>query len=374
MHRHRPAPRPLTTLVALIALVASGCTTGLDGEDDALAVSPADPAEVALRENDDPDWLVVWTNNIENMLYDWKDLVHEMEVDERAPDLFLVQQLSGQQELDRLVAFMERRLGVDYTGVVAQPDPTHDRFGAQVLPRPGVTTGIVFRTARFEARTQDGWFPFGTGFDGQAQRCDRRTTNSGYETLRLRLHDRIADKDVVAVSLRHWTWHPCSTKNLQDIVDGSVDDSDDGDARNRHAGFGQRAALHLIGGDFNDRVDGQGGGLACWYRMMNRDVPAGRCSTTRDLGFTDPLWQACDGDVACVQRRGGIDWLFARRSDGAPVRTRHFDIVSWGDAEAASVAATGGDGPSNTRARQGYDDVGDRYSGHRARKAWISYR
>jgi hypothetical protein len=373
MHR-RPTLLRLAALNLVAAIAIAGCATDLDvdggGEGADALVAPPDAAEVALRENDDPDWLVVWTNNIENMLYDWKDLVHEMEVDERAPDLFLVQQLSGRDELDRLVAFMERRLGVDYTGVVAQDTPTHDRFGAQVLPRPKVTTGIVFRTARFEARTQDSWFPFGTGFDGQVQRCDVRTRNSGYETLRLRLHDRLADKDVVAVSLRHWTWHPCSTKNLQDIVDGNTV----GDARDRHAGFGQRAALHLIGGDFNDRVDGKDGGLACWYRMMNRDVGAGDCATTRDLGFTDPLWNACDGDVACVKQRAGIDWLFARRSDGAPVRTRHFDIVSWGQAEEASVAATGGDGPSNTRARQGYDDVGDRYSGHRARRAWISYR
>jgi hypothetical protein len=56
------------------------------------------------------------------------------------------------------------------------------------------------------------------------------------------------------------------------------------------------------------------------------------------------------------------------------VRTKRFDVVSWGDAEAASVAATGGDGPSNTRARPGDDDVGGRSSGHRARRAWISYR
>ena len=369
MHRHRLDPLiPLALVVLVVA--ASGCLTELEGEqDDGAFVSP-DAAEAALRVNDDPDWLVVWTNNVENMLYDWKDLVHEMEVDERAPDLFLVQQLSGQDELDRLVRFMERRLGVDYTGVVAQQNPTHDRFGAQVLPRPKVTTGIVFRTARFEARTKDSWFPFGTGFDGERQRCDVRTNNSGYETLRLRLHDTLADKDVVAVSLRHWTWHPCSTKNLQDIVDGN----EVGDVRHHHAGFGTKAALHIVGGDFNDRVSTDSGALRCWYRMMNREVPAGACQNSRDLGFTDPLWSACEGDADCVKQRGGIDWLFARRSDGEPVRTKHFDVVSWADAEAASVAATGGDSPSNTRARQGYDDVDDRYSGHRARRAWISYR
>lgn len=47
-------------------------------------VAPPDAAEVARRVNDDPDGLVAWTNSIERMLYDWKDLVHEMDVSDTA--------------------------------------------------------------------------------------------------------------------------------------------------------------------------------------------------------------------------------------------------------------------------------------------------
>ncbi|MBM4282350.1 MAG: hypothetical protein FJ137_16890 [Deltaproteobacteria bacterium] len=169
------------------------------------------------------------------------------------------------------------------------------------------------------------------------------------------------------VSLRHWTWHPCSAKNLQEIVGGHEGGVND------HAGLGSRAALHIIASDFNDRLDDGDGHYRCWYRMMNRDVPAGRCADTRDLGFTDPLYEDCRGDARCVMNRSRIDYIFSRRSDGRPVRTERFDVVSWGEAHEASVAAGGTDRPSNTVRRQGFADVGDRYSGHRARSAWLYY-
>ena len=361
-----PAPRCLLLLLVMSAgFAACGNDLDVDGGDGPIAAPST--VESELRTNADPDRLVVYSNNIENMIFDWKDLVHQMEAAPLRPDLFLVQQISSKDELDRLIAFMNQRLGVTYQGVVAQGVPDDTRFDGQVLPRPLVTTGIIFRAARFELKNRDSWMPFGRGFKGNRQSCDQRSNNSGYESLRVKLYDRVAREHVVAVSLRHWTWEPCSMKNLRDIVEGH----DGGD--NDHRGLGQQAALHIVGGDFNDRLFDADGDYKCWYRQANGALPKGSCGGA-DLGFTDPLFASCDGDKACVRRRGGIDSLLVRRSDGRPARTDHFDIVSWEDAHRSSVRTTGGDARSNLRSRDGYNDVAGRYSGHEARTAWVYYR
>lgn len=364
-----PTLRRYLLLLAPLAFAACGGPSGEDAlDDEELEASDVDLAEAALRTNSDPNRVVVYSNNIENMIFDWKDLVHEMETAPLRPDIFLVQQLSGREELQRLIAFMNRRLGVDYDGIVAQNHPTDDRFDGQVIPRPRVTTGIIFRSARFSALGHQTWMPWGSGFSGQAQTCDRRSNNSGYESLRVRLHDRRANQDVAVVSLRHWTWHPCSAKNLAEIVNGN-----DGSGSNAHAGLGADSALHIVAGDFNDGLFEQGRGYACWYRQANREIGKADCGRA-DHGFTDPLYTACSGDVGCMRNRGGIDSLLVRRGDGQPVRTDHFDIISWEEGHRASVQATGGDGPSNIRARDGYADQADRYSGHEARRAYVYYR
>ncbi len=167
--------------------------------------------ESELRINRNPDRLVVYSNNIENMIFDWKDLVHVMARHELKPDIFLVQQLSGRDEMNRLIGFMNRRLNGNYDGVVAQNRPEDERFSGDVKPRPKVTTGVVWRSARFELVGKDSWMPFGRGFKNQKQSCDERSGHSGYETIRVKLFDKVAKKHVVVVSLRHWTWEPCSS-------------------------------------------------------------------------------------------------------------------------------------------------------------------
>lgn len=360
-------PRMRAALVAVAAVALASCVVDVrdaDVVDDGPDVDAAASVEAALRTNSDPNRIVVVSNNIENMIFDWKDLVFHMETSALRPDVFLVQQVSDKAELDRLIAFMGQRLGVDYDGVVAQDVPSDHRFGGEVLPRPRVTTGVIWRAARFSLVKQQSWMPFGRGFRDQPKTCSARSNHSGYETLRVKLHDDVADEDIVAVSLRNWTWHPCSAKNMKLIVDGEDD----------HAGLGARSALHIVGGDFNDRVFAEGGGYACWYRQMNGDLGPGGCADDVDHGFTDPLYVACDGDVACMRRRGGIDSLFVRRSDGVRARADHFDIVSYDDGDRAHRAVAGRDGASNRRARDGYDDVASRYSGHRARVAYVYYR
>lgn len=326
-----------------------------------------DISDSELRTNRDPERIVVWSNNIENMIFDWKDLVHAMSEAELRPDIFLVQQMTSKDEMDRLTDFMSRRLGVEYAGIVAQANPDDRRFQEQIKPRPTVTTGVVFRKARFDLVNRDDWSPWGDGFNGDARRCDRRSEHSGYQTLRVKLHDKRANKDVVAVSLRHWTWWPCSSKNVREIVNGF-----DGGPANDHAGLGTLAALHIVAGDFNDGLF-ENGNYACWYRQMNGQVGEAQCANDTDLGFTDPLFVSCGGDRSCVRDRGGIDSIFVRRSDGVRSRTSNFDIITFEEAHRASVAATGSDGVSNTEDSAGYRDAGPNYSQHKARRAYVYY-
>jgi hypothetical protein len=285
-----------------------------------------------LRTNRDPNRLVVWTNNIENMIFDWRALVNAMRDDPLRPDIFLVQQVTDGDEMDRLARFMSDKLGVHYTGIVAKEHPRDHRFQGQVIPRPTVTTGIVFRTARFELVDKSSFMPWGDGFRNQVQRCDVRADHSGYETLRLKLFDKRAEKNVVAISLRHWTFHPCSSKNVRDL-DGRL---------------GRGAELHIVGGDFNDRLFEADGSYACWYRQMNRGIGESRCASDEDLGFTDPMFASCDGDRACVKKKAGIDAIFVRRSDGVRARTSNFDILT-------------------------FEEAGKNYSQHRARRAYVYY-
>lgn len=360
---------PSSWRVALVACVTlSLCGCGMSEAEvlnaDEVMVSSV---EGELRTNSRADRLVVYSNNLENMIFDWKDLVHVMAEDELRPDLFLVQQVTSRSELGRLMNFMKARLGVDYDGVVAQNQPTDDRFDGQVTPRPTVTTGVIWRSRRFELVAKDSWMPYGSGFSPAGFTCDKRSNNSGYETQRVRLFDRIAKKHVVVVSTRQWTWHPCTSKNVREIVNGFEGGPND------HSGLGTGAALQIVGGDFNDKPWAPDGSYECWYRQMNRALPESACGVDVNLGFTDPLFVSCKGEKSCVKDRGWVDSLFVRRSDGKAAKTDHFDIVSWEQAHRASLKATGGDGPSNSKAQDGYVDQADRYSGHEARKAYVYY-
>lgn len=372
MNRTRFASRsrtaaPLTALSFLVMVAA--CSTELDTDAEGLSFTAESAEQAALRTNTDPNRLVVYTNNIENMIFDWNDLVHAMEQAPLRPDVVLLQQVTSKAELDRLANFMSLRLGADYDGLVAQNRPDDLRWGREVSPRPTVTTGIIYRTARFDVVRQHSWMPFGRGFKNQPKTCDVRANNSGYETLRVKLHDKLADEDIVAVSTRQWTWHACTSKNMRELVEGN-DRGDDA-----HPGLGTRAALHIVAGDFNDRVFDSHGNYRCWYRELNGSLGKGAstCSAT-DWGFTDPLYEACNGDKACVRRRAGIDDIFVRRSDGQKARTSHFDVITFDEAHRASVQATGHDHPSNRRPAQPYTDVAGRYSGHLARRAYLYYR
>ncbi|MBI2395761.1 MAG: hypothetical protein HYV09_39720 [Deltaproteobacteria bacterium] len=309
--------------------------------------------------------VVVYSNNIENMIFDWKDLVHYMARDKRNPDLFLVQQMTNKKRLDELLAFMTATLGEKYAGIVAQDDPTHDRFGDEVKPNPPVTTGVIWRAARFDYLSHETWFPWGRAVDG-VHTCDGRTPNSGYQTIRVRLQDTLAKKKVAVASLRHWTWMDCSQQNMIEMIDGVA------------TGPGAHAAmpdfpLQIVGGDFNGPAFDDGGDYRCWYRVTNHALGGAACAGHANLGFADPLYEECKGATACVRADSGIDFIFGRTTGGKPARSADFRVITYAAGDDADKAATGSDSLSNRVATHGFDDVNSNYSGHRARRAIFFY-
>src|SRR5688572_5522729 len=113
---------PARQLLLTLSLLSSACGLSvLDSTDADEVLVTSEEGE--LRTNQDPDRVVVYSNNIENMIFDWKDLVHVMAEHDLRPDIFLVQQVTSRARLDDLIGFMKRRLGVDYDGMVAQNHP-----------------------------------------------------------------------------------------------------------------------------------------------------------------------------------------------------------------------------------------------------------
>jgi hypothetical protein len=193
--------------------------------------------EAAISSNADARKVLVYSNNVENMLFDWKDLLSYMKTQASRPDIFLVQQMTDRAHLDEMTKAMTNVLGASYSGRVAQDHPTNLRQGTEVNPRPTVTTGIIFRSARFTVLSEEVWFPFGgpnatTG----APDCTVRHASSSYQTIKLRLHDKVAARNLTVVSLRHPTGTPCAAENIADI-DSQLPANED---------------LSIVGGDFND--------------------------------------------------------------------------------------------------------------------------
>ena len=340
---------------------------GADAEPDDAA-APLEDAEAPVdAQPTDPNAksILVYSNNIENMLFDWKDLVHVMARDARIVDVFLVQQITNKKRVDELADFMTKRLGEKYAGIVAQNQPTHQRFAADVVPKPTVTTGVIWRTARFDELGHESWFPWGDKVGG-SHTCGSRTNNSGYETIRVRLFDKWAQKKVAVASLRHWTWQDCSEKNMIEMIDGQPSGA------NAHPPMPD-FALQIVGGDFNGKAFDASGDFRCWYRVTVADLGGQACSGHENLGFADALYDQCNGAPKCVDADSGIDFVFGRKQGGKPADTKGFDVISYAAGDAADVAETGSDKLSNHESTHGFKDVTGNYSQHRARRAVFFY-
>ncbi|MBK7862723.1 MAG: hypothetical protein IPJ65_29760, partial [Archangiaceae bacterium] len=185
-------------LFALCCLAA--CGTPIDPE-------LLDSAGQAETVNQDPGFVQVWVNNVENLEEpsescpgDWKDLLYTMDRATLSPDFFLVQQVSDRAQLDRVVSTMNHRLKGTWAGIIADPNPKP--FNSPCGPaKDDQTNAIIYRTARFDpVGPKDTWKAWRRMPSGN---CERDPTARTLIVMQ-RFHDRRANKDLTVASL-HWS-------------------------------------------------------------------------------------------------------------------------------------------------------------------------
>ncbi len=305
--------------------------------------------------NNDPAFVQVFSNNVENLPTvdlacpgDWQDLVYYLKASPTKPDIFTVQQISNQSQLNSYVSHLTAELGEAYAGVIADPSPAkmNSPCGA---PKDYQTNAVVYRKARFTDRALGSrTWQAQSAESGSCANNDQART----QAVKVRLHDKIANKDLTVASV-HW---PTAASG------GGVDcsESNAGETATEMTEDGYGGSLLIFAGDHNVTDVNSGGAFHPWYTLLNGDAGG-------SLGYRDAAYTACGGNKACLADNwtaGGdrrIDFLFARKPTGQPPAVTGFHTITFNEGDAADQAATGSD-------RTDRD-----YSDHRAVMARIHY-
>jgi hypothetical protein len=324
----------------------------------AVAVEPvpgqANDVTIAAA-NNDPAFVQVFNNNLENLPTvdlacpgDWQDLVYYVKRAPTKPDLFTVQQISNQSQLNSYVSRLSTELGEAYAGVIADGSPAsmNSPCGA---PKDYQTNAVIYREARFTDRALGArTWQAQSNESGSCVNNDQART----QAVKVRLHDKIAGKDLTVASV-HWPTAAsgggvdCSESNARETAAELTED-----------GYG--GSLLIFGGDHNVPDVNSSGAFYPWYSLLNGDAGG-------SLGFRDPAYSACGGSKSCLAGNwtiGGdrrIDFVFARKSGTSRPTVTGFHTITFNEGDAADQAATGSD-------RTDRD-----YSDHRATMARIHY-
>jgi hypothetical protein len=332
---YRNAFRNLTATPLFIALslTAAGCL----GDEDVDVEADDDVASSPISVNSSPDFLVVYSNNIENLADGtcdgdgtWTRLFNYVKAQSRSPDIFLVQQVSNQTQLNTLVKKMTDELPGVYAGVIALGDPTPWMYCASnsessphscstsscSFKKKQQTNAVIYRSDRLS--------PVGSPNRWQSDRYqDGGCSNSNQlrvHNVGILLHDRIANKNVAAASF-HWPTDKsdgdrCAAENSRETV-----------AEISELG----GSLKILGGDANQSKGTQG-----WWQ------------DARDSGFRDPIFETCPAsgcpDSTSTVGSVRIDYLLVKGSHG------------FSGAKTISESSTGGS-----------------YSNHRALRVNVKY-
>jgi hypothetical protein len=337
-----------TGLAAAVAITAT------------LLSAPASAAPAPGAPNNDPAFVQVAVNNVENLPTvglqcpgDWQDLVYYLDQIPHRPDLFLVQQISGKQQLDSYTDRLSSQLGEEYRAVIAENSPKsmNSPCGS---PKDYQTNAVIYRASRFSLESD----PAASTKRWQAQSdLGSGCTNNNQartKAVKVRLHDRIANRDLSVASL-HWPTaahggKPCTGSNALEAANEIREDGFGGD-------------LLILGGDTNSTGLTSADNWRSWYASINGDLGGA-------YGYRDALYADCAASGAvktCLKNEATlasgrrIDFLFARRGSGGMPPVTAADTVEWNDGDQADLNATG-------------SDRGDRhYSDHRAVTARIHY-
>ena len=307
--------------------------------------------------NVDATRISVYDFNIHKMEGRWEDWVRDIDTAGiPKPDIILLQDLPNRRGRLAFQSFLGETWG----------DTWYGRAGVQ--GGTGWHTAIVWRAGRFESPKSRGWWGFGdpNNEDTRSVCVDgadntSRDVPNGAPAVQVRLHDKIADRYVSAVSFKTPPSSPddCPLANTQKV-------------NSKLTETGWLGGILVMGTDANSRdwdVNADGlGRWRCWYLRTNGEVvddpntthdetSACPSSETRDFSFRDPIFHLCRGDRTCLEghatrRQVRIDFIFAKLRDGSMPRT------SEDETETATLPRGGANGP---------------YSDHRAIRTMIYY-
>lgn len=323
----------------------------------AVALSPlalADPARAA----DDPRHIQVYNENVENLPTanlechgDWTDLLYYMKVQDHNPDIYLVHQISGKRQLDKLVSKMEKLLGEQYAAKIADPTPKKMKSPCGA-PKHYQTNAVIYSTERFSVANADNntWRAQALNSKGECVDSNQARTQG----VKVLLQDKLSGKHVTAASV-HWATKrsggpPCAASNAREIA-------------KELSAKGYGGDLRLVGGDFNYTATSGGLDYRGWYKSINADLGG-------KLGLRDVVFDKCKatGELATCLRANStngsgtsrIDYLFAAKPGSVPkVTATHTIGFDEGDAADRQVTGT--------------DRADRRYSDHRAVRARVHY-
>lgn len=286
-HRSRRVFRSLAVVTAAAAAVAVG----------GVVLAQADA-------NDSPDHLVVYNNNVENMVppncydTDFDLLFGYIKAQPESPDVFTVQQISNLEQLNALTKRMTDELPGTYAGEIAVENPGSMGYTSPCGKlKNQQTNAVIYRSDRFTLQQETRWRSdapsdpkAGTG---PCRNLEPTTSSQDrVHNVGVRLHDTVANKDVSVASI-HWptqTWnaHKCAAENMKEAKD----------AFDRLGG-----SLKIFGGDANAKPSING-----WW------------DAARGYGFRDPIAEKCGGrDCSSdhnTTKNNRIDFILANGTGG----------------------------------------------------------
>jgi hypothetical protein len=316
-----------------------------------LAVTAA-RADADAVVNNNPAFLEVVTNNVENLPQtddttcpgDWQDLYWYInERHQYSPDLFIVQQVSNQAQLQQIADKMTAELAGNYRAeIIADASPAYQETGC--AEKHYQTNGIIYREGRFR---------FNPATDRTKRWQAQHMTGSGCvnngqsrtQAVAARLWDQWANKWVTVASV-HWP--------TQQLNGPACAGSNEAEVRNELNDPLYDASLKIWGGDTNisDLTSTvKTAPFQSWYTSMNGDLGG---SYYRDVIYDFCLkWhpgtsatavqnrKQCLIDCHTVADNRRIDYLMASRQSANRPKIDFWAVIPAALANQSAERATG---------------------------------
>ncbi len=297
-------------------------------------------ATAAADHNTDPNYVVAFNDNIENWMADPfydankyepcndKHLVHLFDYIKglpKVPDVFTVQQVRNNDQLERLKKELKKQFGYEYSGVIALPNPgpmgyKNDDNACKRALKDQQTNAVLWRTGRFSSEAVTRWRSAGkwkgtcANLYGTENHTQDRVANVA---VRLVDNQPLANHRRIVVGTFHWpTSGDDGVGNTDNPYYWRGPDCADVNIAEANAEFAQlakatatspAASLRILGGDANTTV-GSRGWWNTAYGYGFKDLVAEDCY--RDKG------KANCGDLPNTNSGRRIDFLLAKGLSG----------------------------------------------------------